>query len=237
MKQMKNFKIVLAVAALVAASLSSCSKLDDGNEWLGTPNALVTVKTNGADTYFQLDEKTTLEPKGWSNPFKREVRALLRYEENKEASRLYSKTVKVVWIDSLRTKPAVLYDEDFKNAKDDGGLYIYDDWVTCCEDGYLTLHFASWVGQSYSMEKKVHYLHLAIDPETLDLYLRHDRNGDNEYGAPADGFIAFKIDDLLPNVKDGETLTLHWKDYDGDRSAKVKYSSRFSLPQESQVLD
>lgn len=235
---MKNFKFILAFAAISTVLLSSCSKLDDGNDYLGAPNALVTVKTTALNnTYFQLDEKTTLEPKGWNNPYKREVRALLRYEEDPEASTLFSKKVKVVWIDSLRTKPAVPYDDQFKTINDDGGLYIYDDWVTCCEDGYLTLHFASWVGQSYSMEKKVHYLHLAIDPETLDLYLRHDRNGDNEYGAPADGFIAFKIDDLLPNVKDGETLTLHWKDYDGDRSAKVKYSSRFSLPLESQVLD
>ena len=237
MKQMKNFKIILAVAAAIAASLSSCSKLDDGYDYPGAPNALVTVKTNGADTYFQLDEKTTLEPKGWNNPYKREVRALLRYEEDQEASRLYSKTVKVVWIDSLRTKPAVPYDEEFKNTKDDGGVYIYDDWVTCCEDGYLTLHFATWYGQDYALNKKVHYLNLAIDPETRDLYLKHDNNGDNGYGAPADGFIAFRIDSLLPDAKDGDVLTLHWKDYDGDRTAKLKYSSRFSLPLTSQVQD
>ena len=44
-----------------------------------------------------------------------------------------------------------------------------------------------------------------------------------------EGIIAFRIDELLKDVKDGEVLTLRWKDYQGDRSAKVKYYSRFPL--------
>ncbi len=227
---MKNFKIVLAVAATLAAltvSLSSCSK-DDGLYVYPGPNALVTIKTTESGTnYFQLDEKTTLEPKGWTNPYKREVRALLKYSELPESSDGFSKKVAVEWIDSVRTKNAVPYDDEFKKGEDTA-IALYNDWVTCCEDGYLTLHFAAWFGQG---SKIVHKIDLAVDPETHDLYLKHDNNGDDGYGAPRDGVIAFKIDDLLKDVSDGQELTLHWKDSEGDKTAKVKYLSRFSLPE------
>lgn len=231
MKQMKNFKIALAVLAVVSAfamSLASCSKMDDGTYVYPGPNALVTIKTTDSGvTYFQLDEKTTLEPKGWVNPYKREVRALLRYSEDQEASSMFTKKVKVEWLDSVRTKNAVVYDEEY-GKKNNVTIALYNDWITCCEDGYLTLHFAIWVGQG---DRIVHTIDLAVDHETHDLYLRHDNNGDDGYGAPAEGVIAFKIDDLLKDVKDGQELTLHWKDYDGDKTAKVKYYSRFALPE------
>ena len=230
MKQMKNFKIALAVLATMAAltaSLSSCSK-DDGKYVYPGPNALVTIKTTESGTnYFQLDEKTTLEPKGWTNPYKREVRALLKYSELPEASDLFSKKVTVEWIDSVRTKSAVPYDEEFTKGNS-VPIALYNDWVTCLEDGYLTLHFAAWFGQG---GKIVHNIDLAVDPENHDLYLRHDNNGDDGYGAPGEGVIAFKIDDLLKDVSDGQELTLHWKDSEGDKTAKVKYLSRFALPE------
>lgn len=227
---MKNFRITLAIAAAAAAmtaSLSSCSKLDDDTDaFYWGPNALVTVKTTDSGaSYFQVDEKTTLEPQGWTNPYKREVRALLRYSETSEASDLFSKKVKVEWIDSVRTKSAVAYDDEFKKGNN-VAVSLCNDWLTCCEDGYLTIHFIAWFGRD---GKIVHYLDLAIDPRTHDLYLRHDNNGDTSNVALGNGVIAFKIDDLLGDVKDGQELTLHWKDGDGDRSAKVKYSSRFAL--------
>lgn len=230
MKQMKNFKIGLAFAAVVTAlmaSLASCSNLDSDYEYYG-PNALVTIKTTDAgNTYFQLDKNTTLEPKGWTNPYKLEVRALLRYTEDSEANSLFSKTVRVDWIDTIRTKAAVPYDEEFKKGADDG-VQLINDWCTVCEDGYLTLHFATYASRD---KKVVHYINLAIDPESHDLYLRYDRNGDVGYGVPVEGFVAFKLDDLLAGVEDGKDLTLHWTDYNGERTATVKYSARFALSQ------
>ena len=104
---------------------------------------------------------------------------------------------------------------------------MYNDWVTCLEDGYLTIHFAALFGRG---GKIVHIVDLAVDPKTLDLYLKHDNNGDNGY-IPGEGVIAFKIDDLLKDVKDGQELTLHWKGSEGEKTAKVKYLSRFALPQ------
>lgn len=229
---MKNFKITLALAAAVSAmiaSLSSCSKLDGSDNYIYAPNAIVTVKTTSEGaTYFQLDEKTTLEPAGWTNPYKREVRALLRYAEESEPSALFSKKVRVDRIDTIRTKNAVPYDDEFRKGADDGRWDLYGDWLTVCEDGYLSLHFVADWGQD---RKLVHYINLGIDAEKHDLYLRHDRNGDDGYGVPAEGFIAFRIDELLPDVKDGDELTLHWTGYDGERTAKIKYLGRFALPQ------
>ena len=228
MKQMKNFKFGLAVAAVVTAlagALSSCAKLDSDYAYYG-PNAVVTIKTaESGETYFQVDKKTTLEPKGWTNPYKKEVRALLRYSEDPEASALFSKKVRVEWIDSIRTKAPVPYDEEFKNGADDA-VKLNNDWLTVCEDGYLNLHFTSIAGVG---GKYVHYINLAVDPDGKDLYLRYDKNGDSGYGTPVEGFVAFKIDDVLPEAKDGDELTLHWTGYDGENSAKVIYSSRFAL--------
>ena len=231
MKQMKNFKIALAVLAAVSAlamSLSSCSK-DDG-PYYPVYNGLVTIKTTDSGvTYFQLDKKTTLEPTNWKNPYKREVRALLQYSEEPGEVGLFSKKVKVAWIDSVRTKSAVSYDNEFMKGNN-APIELYNDWVTCLEDGYLTIHFAALFGRG---GKIVHIVDLAVDPKTLDLYLKHDNNGDNGY-IPGEGVIAFKIDDLLKDVKDGQELTLHWKGSEGEKTAKVKYLSRFALPQKSQ---
>ncbi len=225
---MKYFKTALAAVAVVAAlavSLSSCSMSDDSYDY-PNPNALVTIKTaESGETYFQVNEKTTLSPVNWTNPYKREVRALLRYSEERGDGGLFSKKVKVAWIDSVRTKAAVPYSDEFKK---EGGstLALYNDWITCCEDGYLTIHFAAWFGAD---RKVKHIIDLGIDPVTHDLYLRHDSNGDSGYMTIGEGIIAFRIDELLKDVKDGEVLTLRWKDYQGDRSAKVKYYSRFPL--------
>lgn len=231
MKQMKNFKIGLAAASLLSVltlSLSSCMK-DDGVNSFPNPNALVTVKTTDSGiSYFQMDEKTTLEPVSWKNNYKREVRALLRYSEEPGDAGVFSKKVKVDWIDSVRTKDAILYDDAFGEKKN-VTMSIYGDWMTCCEDGYLTLHFAAWFGRDGG-KTIPHTIELAINPVTKDLYLRHDDNGDDTgYMMPGDGIIAFKLDEVLKDAKDGDELTLHWKDYDGDKTATIKYLSRFAL--------
>ncbi len=229
MKQMKNFKFAIVAALTLAALLSSCAKGDDAYLF-PSPNALVTIKTaESGETYFQLDEKTTLEPVNWTNPYKREVRALLSYSEEAGDGGLFSKKVKVAWIDSVRTKDAVVYDEEFKKGNS-VALSIYPDWITCCEDGYLTIHFAAWFGQDYAQSRVVHYIDLAVDPETHDLYLRHDDNGDNAGTKfPGEGVVAFRLDKLMKDVKDGQEVTLHWKNYEGDVTSKVKYYSRFPL--------
>lgn len=233
MKQMKNFKFGLAAASVMAAlalSVSSCSTDNDGY-LLPNPNGIVTIKTtDSGNSYFQLDEKTTLDPVNWKNPYKREVRAFLKYSEEPGDAGVFSKKVKVEWVDSVRTKDAVLYDEEFA-AKKNVGLTLYKDWFVRCEDGYLTLHFAAWFGNGRNIP---HTIELAVNPETRDLYLRHDDNGDSTGPmTPGEGVVAFKLDELLKDVKDGDKLILHWKDLGGVdgvlKTSEVTYSPRFSL--------
>ena len=73
---MKNFRFKLAAlaftATLMASSVSSCSVGDNGISYDDIrPKAIVTVKTlESGETYFQVDEKTTLLPVDWKNPYK-----------------------------------------------------------------------------------------------------------------------------------------------------------------------
>ncbi len=230
---MKNFRFKFAALAFAAALtvpvVSSCS-LDDSSYDIdpSRPDAIVTVKTlESGETYFQVDGKTTLLPVDWKNPYKGETRALLRFEELPDAnSGSFSKSVRVVWIDSVLTKKAVLYTEEFKKGADDP-IELIGDWLTICEDGYLTLHFAAWWGAD---NKKPHYVNLGIDQATRNLYLRHDVNGDVANCRPAEGIVSFKIDELLTDAKDGDEMTLHWTATGGEKKeAKLKYSGRFEL--------
>ncbi len=231
-EQMKNFRFkrtALAFAAMLMLFVaSSCSFDDDSyDRYNSLPNAIVTVKTlESGQTYFQVDGKTTLLPVDWKNPYKGETRALLRYEELSDGnSGQFSKSVNVVWIDSVLTKKAVICTDEFKKGADDP-IELVGDWLTVCEDGYLTLHFAAWWGVD---NRKPHYVNLGIDPATRNLYLRHDVNGDVANCRPAEGIVAFKIDELLTDVKDSDELTLHWTASDGEKKATIKYSGRFEL--------
>jgi hypothetical protein len=231
MKPLKNFKFLLAALLVLPAAATSCSNMDsDFADFTLNPDALVTVKTtDDGQSYFQVDSLTTLEPTAWTNGYGKEVRALLKYSETSKKSDRFSRTVKVQWIDSVRTKSPVLYDEEFKKVEG-ASVTIYDDWLTVCEDGYLSLHIAAWWGRSRNIQ---HYIDLGVDPQTNDLYLRHNSNGDVTDLTIAESFVAFKLDDVLTDVKAGDLLTLHWQDYNGERTVKFKYSPRFTLPDSS----
>lgn len=229
---MKNFRFKSSAFAFVAALVASVSSCSVGGNYedydVNRPNAIVTIKTlSSGETYFQVDEKTTLLPVDWKNPYKSETRALVRYTEQSDANAgLFTKSVKVNWIDSVLTKKAVPFTEEFKNGADDP-VELIPDWLTVCEDGYLTVHFATWWGPDGS---KPHYINLGIDPEKPhDLYFRHDKNGDDAATRAMEGIVAFKIDEILTDVKDGDELTFHWTSFDGEREAKLKYSGRFEL--------
>jgi len=230
---MKNFRLKFAVSAyfaiLMASVVSSCSVADNDTSYdYLRPKAIVTVKTlDSGETYLQVDEKTTLLPVDWKNPYKGETRALVNYDELSEANNgPFTHSVRINWIDSVLTKKAVLYTDEFKKGADDQ-VELIPDWLTNCEDGYLTIHFATWWGPD---NKKPHYINLGIDPKTRDLYLRHDRNGDEADCRLAEGIVSFKIDELLTDANDGDELTLQWTAFDGEKkSVKLKYSGRFEL--------
>lgn len=250
----------LSVMAFPLMLTQACNDLDEGlvnegtqasNTTIGSGQIVTVRRSSVGRTYFQLDQDVTLDPKGWVNPYSREVRALLSYSELKEKSDFCTKSVKVEKIDSLPTINALYIDVD--DGMEDGSPYpvfavdvgysttaelmaasnpvdiVSDndvpDWMTFCEDGYLTVHFATFWGD--------------VTPHTVNLYSSryhpnhlyfvHKDNGDiqKDWG---ESFAAFKIAHLFPSRKDGysnpDYVVLHWMSFNGEKTIKLKYRQR-----------
>ena len=209
---------VLAIAALVAFSAASCSKDDDLSPEeadLLYPNALVTVKTTPSGApYFWLDAQTTLEPKDWGNVFVEETRALLNYTELPEASSFCTKKVRVNWIRQVLTKDARSGD------KDEGGfgsdpVEVLQDWMTVCEDGYLTLHFAAPWG---SVQHTVQLVRTSVTP--LLFTFRHD-SGVQPGADWEDAVVSFRIAPLMSEGAD--SFRLEWNSFSGVKTLEIEY--------------
>lgn len=222
----KTFCLTLAVIGL--SSLSSCLNDDDNTYEKMIPNALVTAKTDGDDTFFlQLDEQTTLLPVNMaSSPFgEKEVRALVNYEEVEESSGKYSKAVQINWIDSILTKPiAPDLGEDNDSVYGNDPMEILNDWVAIAEDGYLTLRFMT----NWGYGSQPHYVNLLRTDNAANPYeveFRHNAYGD-VYGELSSALVAFDLSQL-PDT-DGKTvkLTLKWKSFSGEKSTEFDYCTQ-----------
>jgi len=188
-------------------------------------NAIVTVKHDAAGTVFlQLDEGTTLLPTNLNPSIfdGKEVRALLNYKPSEAPHEGYSKSVKVVWIDSIRTKGMVL-PENLPATLADDPVEIAAGWATCLEDGYLTLQLCTYWGTP----ARQHQVELvaATDPQKpYELTLRHDAKGDLS-GQWNSSLVAFRLDMLPEDTPDGQEITLKWKSYSGTKSATFRYQN------------
>ena len=216
-------------------------------------DAIVTVKSSQSGSiYFQLDQDVTLEPAEWTNPFHKEVRALLSYTELSGQSSLCSKLVKVDRIDSLTTKEAnyISIDDGLKSPPSNEQVFLVDvgykttsellsnsdpleivssegvpDWLSFSEDGYLTIHFATYWGGVTS-----HSVNLFASKSHPDhLYLVHKNNGDIQT-TWSEGLVAFKMFHMYIGRKDEfqspREITLHWMSFDGEKQAVFKYGKR-----------
>lgn len=235
MKSFLNFNKLAVSALVIAGSLGfqSCLDDDDDNAYMKMwPNALVTVKLVDDNSFFlQLDDKTTLLPTNiTSSPFgKKEVRALVNYDEVENPNDKYSKAVHINWIDSILTKTIAPYLESDNDAVyGTDPVEIIKDWVTIAEDGYLTLRFRTvWGGYG-----KVHFVNLlpSQDPtKPYEVEFRHNAYGD-VHGTPNDGLVAFKLDNLPDTEGKTVKLKLKWKSFTGNKSAEFDYCTRKSTP-------
>ena len=228
---MRNNISFLTIALLLPALFlsQSCWKDDDNDYDILHPNAVVTVKPVGESFYLQLNGETTLEAENIAkSPYgNREVRAFINYQDAKQShTTKYSKVVYVNWIDSILTKNTIASKGSAKDIATygDDPVWLIDDWITVCEDGYLTLHFRTKMGDSNV--KHTVSLVTGVNPNNpYEVTLRHDANGDaaNYY---ADGVVAFRLSSL-PNT-DGKTviLKLNWDSFSGIKSAEFNYCSR-----------
>lgn len=239
MNRMKNWITGVLGLLLLSVALGACSNDDDDDYLRIMPNALVTVKTNGDNCYFQLDDSTTLLPANINGKLYdgKEVRALVNYTTTDQKSDLYDGVVKVNWIDSILTKKPVPYlatpaENDAKYGND--AIDIVRDWVTIAEDGYLTLRFRALWGNV-----NAHSINLLIgrNPENpYEVELRHNTNGDPQLRW-GDGLVAFNLNGVLPDTQGKKVkLTIKWKSTAGDKSVDFDYCSRKTVSS-SKMLD
>lgn len=224
--------MALAMMLMGAISLQSCSDDDGCSNWsYNLPNALVTVKQNGNDTYLQLDDQTTLLAKNLNKPYgDKQVRALVSYNVLGEKADGYNQVVKVNWMDSILTKkpvPTLATEEENKAKYGNDQVDIVRDWVTVAEDGYLTLRFRTYWGGV-----KTHNINLlyGVNPENAyEVELRHNTNGDPQMRW-GDALVAFDLNDVLPDT-DGKTvkMTIRWKSTNGDKKVEFDYCSRKAI--------
>ncbi len=233
MKQAALRSIIMIITA--ALSFQACIDKDSYNSEY-YPNAIVTVMPNDDNTSvrLQLDDKTSLWPVNLKkSPFgAKEVRAYVNYrrptaqELEKGGILADIQNVYVNWLDSIRTKDmAVDTGSKELNRKTYGNdpLEIVGSWETCVEDGYLTVRFRTYWGNSG--KHTLNLVHEADDTDPYKITLFQDANGD-EGRSVADATIAFRLDKLPSTGGEEVTLTLVWNSFIGEKTAKFKYISR-----------
>ena len=234
MKRIKTL-MLLMVVALTAVSLQSCD--DDDDDYYPAFNlATVTLKApkvDGGKWFMQLDDSTTLEATNIaSHPYdNRELRAYIRYNDIKDMAsapastsaiqKMYS--VNVLTIDTILTKKMDPLVENTAEEYGSDPVEVVNSWETVAEDGYMNIRFRTRFG--YNGKHRMTLVHRtdAEDPYTVEFL--HDANGDTN-GQVADGMVAFRLDDSFNEGNDPIEITLKWKSYSGEKSAKFKYTPR-----------
>lgn len=226
-KKIKNHLMMVATAMIimtVATVIMSCSDDDDGYYYdYYRARGIVTVKLSEAGkTYFQLDNNTTLLPTNLSQPLfgGKEVRALANWQTIDAAHDGYSQAIEMLWADSIRTKDIML-SADMPSDLGDDAVEIGDSWTTCLEDGYLTLCLCTYWGTPV----RAHRVELVAGTNKenpYELVLRHDNQGDKG-GTWNSSIVAFRLDKLPAELKDGQKITLKWKSFSGPKTTTFTY--------------
>lgn len=216
------FAVLLSAALFQSCNLDDCSSKDP---LLVT--ALVTYEDSESGVRMQLDDNTSLVPSNLKPGLYdyKTVRALVRYFEEGSDYAANGNQVKVVAVDSIRTKPASedmgeLNDSYYGNDK----LEVMRDWVTIGEDGYLTLKVRTH-RDNLSAVHSVYLVSKGGEKGKYDFELRHDADGDI-YGRETDGLIAFDLNNLAPEDRSPVTLHLTWEGFYETRSADFKLTFR-----------
>ena len=234
MKRIKTL-MLLMVVALTAVSLQSCDNDDDDN-YPEFNLATVTLKAptvDGGKWFMQLDDSTALEATNIaSHPYdNKELRAYIRYNDIKDMTnaptsrstikKMYS--VNVLTIDTILTKKMDPMVENTAEEYGNDPVEVVNSWETVAEDGYMNIRFRTrWGNNSKHRVTLVHRTD-ADDPYTVEFL--HNANGDTN-GQVADGMVAFRLDDCFNEGNKPIEITLKWKSYSGEKSAKFKYIPR-----------
>ena len=234
MKRIKTL-MLLMVVALTAVSLQSCD--DDDDDYYPEFNlATVTLKApavDGGKWFMQLDDSTALEATNIaSHPYdNKELRAYIRYNDINEMTsaptsrsaikKMYS--VNVLTIDTILTKKMDPMVENTAEEYGNDPVEVVNSWETVAEDGYMNIRFRTRWGNNIKHRVTLVHRTDAEDPYTVEFL--HNANGDTN-GQVADGMVAFRLDDCFNEGNKPIEITLKWKSYSGEKSAKFKYIPR-----------
>ncbi len=220
MKKAVFFRLWLPTLAVLTLTLSSCD--NDNDHWqTNTTTALVTVRPTQEGSFnMQLDNNTTLVASNLtSSPYgDKEVRAIVNYIDEGD-NRGDIRSVRINWMDSIRTKLPVPYIEE-QNDRLYGNdpIEIMRDWVTVAEDGYLTLRIRTLWGDR-NVKHHVNLLTGKNADDAFEVELRHNAMGDVR-GHVGDALIAFNLNQLPRNGQDAVKLKVHWTSFSGPKSAE-----------------
>ena len=172
--------------------------------------AIVSVRVSPTDTvYFQADEQTRLFPRRDRDSFRGLERILCGVRISNETVPNYGFLTEVLWFDSLDKGTTT----SAASVVGDDPVEVLSDWMTSCEDGYLTLHYEAWWGER-TMPHAFNLVTGLNPDDPYEVWLRHDAKGDSRK-KKADSLVYFDLQSL-PDPGDGSvTLTLKWKNGEG----------------------
>ena len=217
-----------AAWAVLLLLVSACSKgelaefLNPGDSFSYTNNgpdhndlAIGTVRSQDGIRYIRLDARTAClivnpdEVKSIPDG----TRVFLQYRcvvLNTPLPEFCSDAILLEWADPLNVGEVRTEPQD--RVGDPMSLIL--DWITCLEDGFVTLHYAVPSKGSAS-----HGFCLCPGKEENEYRLIHDAHGDNE-GDLSDGLICFDVSALLPDTG-GKTVTLSLTYLNLDKTSKT----------------
>lgn len=232
--------IVTALAAFAAITVfQSCLGTNDGNPDYSQlmPSAIVTVKPVVTEDeeyfYLQVNDEEKLWPVENSRiPYDdREVRAFVNFTDTEMPAgvdaEVYSKAVKINWMDSILTKRPVMLEPGLSSAASSYGndpVEIYADWMTNVEDGYLTLHFYTRMGSS-GVRHELNLLSGLNPEDPYEVWFKHNAHGDFDY-YNSEGIVAFCLKDLPDTKGEKVKLTLKFDSFSGTKTVKFDYCTR-----------
>lgn len=231
MKKIKTLMLLMAVM-LTAVSLQSCDTDCDNNGYPAFNLATVTLKaprTEGAKWYMQLDDSTVIYAKNIaSHPYEnKELRAYIRYNElqrDMTSSKFpYEYSANILTIDTILTKKMDPMVENMAEVYGNDPVEVIDSWETVAEDGYLNIRFRTRWGNNIKHRVTLVHRTDVNNPYTVEFI--HNAHGDIN-GHVADGMVAFRLDDCFNKGDEPIEITLKWKSYSGEETAKFKYIPR-----------
>ena len=232
----KNYMQNIQWAAVVVGILllfASCAKGDYGfspdygfsygDAQKGTSDdlAIGTVRSRDGVRFIRLDEKScsqVMNPREIADiPDGTRVFLQYRYVVAANLADFCTEAILVEWASPLDVGE-IRYD---MQARSSDPVDILMDWITCLEDGFLTLHYS--VRASGSVK---HGFSLYPSVESNTYRLVHEANGDSK-GSLTDGIVCFDVSGVLPDTE-GKTVELHLDYIDLNNTQKrltVEYQS------------